>query len=332
MVSRGKEALHVSELLESLPQAQAPQEVQAALLSLGYPHVKRCELHKLSFHATYFLEFDAALPSGGGDRAVLQLIGSELGDKALFHTQRFICADSISRATSLAQDVGIRVPKVLVTGTVEEWGRMMNVPFVVYEFITTKTVEDKVLAPGAQLQREIQAIKEKLGSRSLAGVDTEPLPRFEDFYAFIKYLSQLAEQIHDSELQEALQKVEQAFQDAGIQPVPPTLVHQDLNDGNTLLSPDSSGLWKLDALIDWEGAVVTDARICYERGEPWNTLRDLALLTKLRWLAVAASGAMTTVQLPRCCAEELVEDYDEISTRLVSGGWLPSARTLHPFI
>jgi hypothetical protein len=29
-----------------------------------------------------------------------------------------------------------------------------------------------------------------------------------------------------------------------------------LNDGNVLCSPDCNGTWQLDALIDWEGAVV----------------------------------------------------------------------------
>ena len=59
------------------------------------------------------------------------------------------------------------------------------------------------------------------------------------------------------------------------------LVHQDLNDGNVLCSPDASGAWQLDALIDWEGACVVDARVAYEPSEPWASLRALAKARKM---------------------------------------------------
>eukprot|EP00435_Cladocopium_sp_Y103_P021326 s1353_g5.t1 len=51
-------------------------ELKAALLSLGFPALKEVRKHKVSFHATYFLNFES------GEGVVLQLLGSELGDKA----------------------------------------------------------------------------------------------------------------------------------------------------------------------------------------------------------------------------------------------------------
>ena len=110
----------------------------------------------------------------------------------LFHLDRPISAASIQKASllaeapalvascSVAQEAGLRVPKVVAVGSVEAWGAMARIPFVVYELIETRTVEDEVLAPREQLLRVIGGIKAKLCGRSLSAVDTEPLPRFEE--------------------------------------------------------------------------------------------------------------------------------------------------------
>ncbi|CAE8618798.1 unnamed protein product, partial [Polarella glacialis] len=304
--------------------------VEAALLSLGFPTLRAVRKIKVSFHATYLLDFDGPVPSASSsssERAVLQLIGSELGDKSLFHTARPISASSIARATALAQEAGVSVPNILATGLVEEFGGLEAIPFVIYEFIQTQTVEDEVIAPEGEWRRIYGALRQQLESRSLADVDTEPLPRFEDCFAFVAHLAQLAEEAKATELVEALSKMESKLRQDNIQAVPPTLIHQDLNDGNILCSPDPagpSGAWRLDALIDWEGAAVGDPRLCFEAGEPWATLRQLAHVTKLRWLAAAAKdvGGAKVGALPRCCAEELLEDYQKLAKKLKSSGWL----------
>ncbi|CAE7263414.1 set8 [Symbiodinium sp. KB8] len=321
-MASGRDVLNVPELLEAMPACAVPPEVEAILLSMGYPEIRRCTKHKVSFHATYFLDFAGPLPSGAEGRAVLQMIGSELGDKELFHLQKPISAESIVRATALAQDAGIRVPQILASGKVESWGPLSDVPFLVYEFVNTATVEDERVAPDKDLRLAISDVQEKLKCLSLTGVNTEPLPRFEDCFEFTAYLRQLAEQIQAPDLAEALLNMDRSLRAAGITPIPPTLIHQDLNDGNVLCSPDSSGQWKFDALIDWEGAVVGDSRLAYERGEPWNALRKLARVVKIRWLMAVASGSLQDAALPRCCAEELVEDYEELSDFLVRSGWL----------
>eukprot|EP00913_Durusdinium_trenchii_P014626 g13725.t1 len=53
------EAFRVADLLEALPACAVPPEVEATLLSLGFPALKRIRKHKVSFHATYFLEFES---------------------------------------------------------------------------------------------------------------------------------------------------------------------------------------------------------------------------------------------------------------------------------
>lgn len=329
---RGLCDLRIAEALEAMPKAAVPPEVEGALLSLDFPPLRSCERLKVSFHVTYFLYFDGPIPGQSGataNRAVLQLIGSELGDKPFFQVGRPISAQSIEKATALAQELGLRVPQVLATGVVEEWGPLEAVPFVVYEFIDTKTVEDEVIAPKTEWRRVYLELRTRLESRSLAGVDTEPLPRFEDCFAHVAYLSQLAEEAGAGELVQALAKVEGNLREHGIKPVPPVLLHQDLNDGNILCSPDPGGLpgaWRLDALIDWEGAAVGDPRVLFERGEPWQTLRRLAMLTKVRWLAAVAtgtaSGTSATAQLPRCEAQELKEEYKDVATKLQRAGVL----------
>jgi len=325
------DVLRVPEMLEAMPASCAPPEVEAVLMSMGFPPIQRCTRHKVSFHATYFLEFAGPLPSAAEGRAVLQLIGSELGDKPLFHLDRPISAGSIARASELAQEAGIRVPQVLAHGEVEQWGPLCNVPFVVYEFVSTATVEDEVIAPEKDFLAVRADVQLKLTSRSLATVDTEPLPRFEDCFAFTSYLRGLAEQIKAIELVDALVKMDDCLRAAGLEPQPPTLIHQDLNDGNVLCSPDASGEWKLDALIDWEGAVVGDPRLCYERAEPWLSLRRIALIVKIRWLMASFAGGLSSTRLPRCCAEELVEKYEELGRKLQSGGWLVSVQPLPPW-
>eukprot|EP00927_Polykrikos_kofoidii_P043351 TRINITY_DN37412_c0_g1_i1.p1 TRINITY_DN37412_c0_g1~~TRINITY_DN37412_c0_g1_i1.p1 ORF type:complete len:1126 (+),score=182.88 TRINITY_DN37412_c0_g1_i1:115-3378(+) len=323
--------LRITEALESGPKDVAPAEVTAALDSLGFPTLHQCRCIKLSFHMTFILEFDGRIPgdadSGERGKAVLQLIGSELGDKPLFDVAKPTSTATIVQASSLASDMGICTPRIWATGEVAELGFAKAVPFIVYEFIRTATVDD-VIAPKDEWKRMFHVLQAQLQARSLANVDTSPLPRFEDCFVFVGYLSRLAREAQAADLVDALERVERELREGGVEPVPPTLVHQDLNDGNMLCSPDPSGLlgeWRLDAVIDWKGAVVSDWRITFAEEKPWATLRKLSTLTKSRWLTSAATKKLTstaTTMLPRCCAQELIKDYDDIANQLVEEGWL----------
>mmetsp|Transcript_81400 Transcript_81400/g.226725 ORF Transcript_81400/g.226725 Transcript_81400/m.226725 type:complete len:324 (+) Transcript_81400:80-1051(+) len=299
--------------MESFPRDEIPGEVRAALRGAGLPEVVKCSLIKVSFHATYIVEL-AAPPA----KVVVQLLGSQIGDKAIFRPDRPISAGSIERASSLAREAGIRVPDVLATGLVEEWGCLRDLPFVAYEFIETETVEDEVTAPGEELHRVIGDICQAFGARPLTDVDTEPVQRFESVAEFIAQLKALAAEAEAAELSSALDELSAEFE--GIEPKAPVLIHQDLNDGNVLCSrnPDGSGSWRLDALIDWEGAAVADPRLAWERGEPWASLRLVSKAVRCRWLTTAAAkGGAASAALPRCQLEELCEDYDEFGEQLV---------------
>lgn len=289
----GLDALCIGDALDGLPTSGVPPEVAAKLRDLGLPPVRLSRRIKTSFHATYMLELgdprDNAWASAvAWQRAVLQIIGSELGDKTLFDVSKPISSKAIEKASFLAQAAGVRVPQVWATGEIAEWGGLRNLPFVIYEFIETATVENEVKAPQREWRRISMRLREQLGSCSLAGVDTEPLPRYEDASSFVAYLVGLAEEAQAADLVEALRRLSSELKEANIPRVAPTLIHQDLNDGNILCSPDPLGpkdAWRLDALIDWEGAVVGDPRICFEPLDPWSTLRKLARVTKQRWLA-----------------------------------------------
>jgi len=326
--------LDMGTAMESYPTDKCPSEVMAALGTLGLSEVDRCSLIKLSFHATYILEF------GGQSRAlrtraILQLLGSQLGDKPLFRLDRPISALSIEKASILAKEAGIRVPDVLASGMVSTWGKMASVPFVIYEFIETETVEDEVCAPGGELPRIIAGIRASLAARPLTGIDTEPIQRFNKVSDFIDYLTSLARDVNDWDLILALQAISRDLSD--IEPKEPVLIHQDLNDGNTLCSQDpdggSSNRWHLDALIDWEGAVIADPRLSWEDGEPWGTLRLLSSVVRDRWLSVmAARGGAAAGSIPRCSMEELVEDYDQHLQQLSTSKYIGTVKPLKELV
>lgn len=302
----------------SFPKDTMPAEVEVALLSLGL-EIKSCKLIKLSFHSTYLVE----VSGGARTKVIVQLLGSQLGDKPLFRVDRPISAESIRKASELAREAGVRVPDILSTGTVDKCGSLSDVPYVAYEFIETETVEDEVIAPGNELSRIIESIRQSLKSRPLTDVDTEPIQRFDDVNAFIANLKNLATEAKAPELLVALDKI--AAETVDIVPQPVVLIHQDLNDGNTLCSRDAggSGSWHLDAMIDWEGACVADPRLAWDRSEPWQTLRLLALAVRGSWLkAVVEKGGHAMASLPRCQMEELCEDDDDVKSKLVAAGRL----------
>merc|ERR1712048_532147 len=97
------------------------------------------------------------------------------------------------------------------------------------------------------------------------------------------------------------------------------LVHQDINGGNLLSSKNPSGTgWVLDAIIDWESAVVVDPRLAECRDEPWCTAQLLGTAAKGAHLA----GCFAIGALPRCELESSVEDYTEAAQELAEKGLL----------
>ena len=347
MAMRMQAYLNVGDELGALN--ELPAEIAQALMSRGFPAPKASRKLKTSFHETFLVEFGAALSEdvmiappgksgrGARDRAIVQILGANLGDKPLFSPDALIGAALICQALALAGMAGVAVPRFWYSGSVAKRGALRDLEFVVLECIETETVEDEVNAPDAEFDGIVGALRDALASRSvddmhLADQDIPDgtnacLPRFDDVHAFLAHLRTLARTVGAGDLDVPLAKLE-AECNTKWKPaaVPPTLIHQDLNRGNVLCSRRGGKAWALDGLIDWESAAAGDARLAYASGSPWQEARDFAHVVKGRWLVDLARRAPE--RAPRCEVGEILEAHDEAQKRLAEGGWLPAEAIL----
>jgi len=316
--------LRVEEALAE--ETKLPAEVLTSLADLGLPVIRQAAKIKQSFHETFVVEFEALVtdvdtgPHGDPQRAVVQVLGAQVGDSSLFSLETQISADSIVRAHELAREAGVFVPHIWATGTVSTRGPFEQLPFVVYEYISTDTVEDEIQAPNEEWDRIVECQVERLlAVRALDEADTSPLPRIPDIFGFLAELRGMARDAEDEPLWTALERLESTFRDElEVIPGPLTLVHQDLNAGNVLCSRGRGG-WRLDAVIDWESAVVADSRLLSNE-EPWVIGRHFGRVTLARWLC---RMARTRVEhAPRCNLAELLENHDESERVLRHKQWL----------
>lgn len=283
------------------------------VLEADFPPVSNVRKLKTSFHETYIVQFASPLPESRGvgcrcdrSRAIVQVLGAELVDKPIFCADKPLSAAVIEKAVDLARSAGVRVPVVLASGSVASRGRLERLGFVVHEFIRTDTVEDEVIAPDDQWHRIVGGIKASLTKCSYDGVSTEPLGRFETHENFIDHLKQLAGEVPNDELGAPLEQLRTEFRESGVAVASPTLLHQDLNGGNVLCSAQHAD-WQLDALIDFESAVVGDSRLVYG-GEPlWRALRAFGHVVKGCWLAARIAQG----RAPRCEALALAGNHDK---------------------
>lgn len=305
-----------------------PAEVSQMLLDMG-SGIRGAQHLKTSFHATFQLQLSPPLVAAGSgdshDKAILQVLGAQMGDKGVFG--REITAGGLKRAMELGGAAGVRVPAVFGIGTCETpLGRL---EFILQEMIQTATVEDKVRAPISDWQRIAGEVQGALRTMSLSNESTEPLPRYESLEAYLRFCASLVP-VADAELLATME-----IFIASITEAPPTaqhlvLLHQDVNDGNLLCSPQAGDRdpWQLDALIDWESAAVADPRML-AREEPWSTARAFAHVAKGSHMAahlacanVGGAGADVLHEAPRCELMELVEQYEEGAKSLDSAGLL----------
>ena len=341
MAMRMQAYLNVGDELGAL--AELPAEVAQALALKGFPALKASRKLKTSFHETFLVEFGAALsedvappgkmwsggPGGARDRAIVQILGAQLGDKPLFSPDALISGELIGYALALAEKAGVAAPRLWCAGSVAKRGALRDLQFVVLECIETETVEDEVNAPDVDFDCIVGALRDALASRAVdAEWDGGHLPRFDDVHAFLAHLRALARTVGAGDLDVPLAKLE-AECTTKWKPAaaPPTLIHQDLNRGNVLCSQRATqGVWFLDGLIDWESAAAGDARLAYASGSPWEEARDFAHVVKGRWLVDLARRAPE--RAPRCEVGEILEAHDEAQKRLAEGGWLPAEAIL----
>jgi len=232
--------------------------------------------------------------------------GAVLVDKPIFCKDRPLSVAALTRAAELSRSAGVRAPNVLGSGHVAARGGLENLEYIIYEFIETQTVEDEVMAPRDQWHSIEGNIKASLAGQHCTELSTEPLGRFDTYQDFVDHLQLLAREAPSETLAEPLAQLRLDLCNDAEPPTPPTLIHQDLNGGNLLCSQREDGLWHLDALIDWESAVVTDSRIAYSKEPLWQELRAFGHVVKGCWLAAAVVHG----HAPLCCASELAENHD----------------------
>lgn len=143
--------------------------------------------------------------------------------------------------------------------------------WAVYNFVQHAPEKEAVRAVKASAGSETNFLVRtmaRLHSLSLHGVDTEPLPRFEDWRAHVAYLAGLAAESGQPDAMHAVEAARSSLETAAAPELAPALCHFDWHLGNVLC--DGNG--QLQAVIDWEFAGVADPRL------------DLARLCRLqRW-------------------------------------------------
>merc|ERR1712224_774376 len=143
---------HIGEALHRSFGSSLPPEVEALLQSKG-ARVASSKLLKVSFHATFVVSLSPALLHNGSsfEQAIVQILGSQLGDKAIFGEVRSSTqASTLVRAMEIASAAGLRVPAVFASGSCDSLVGPLD--FLIEEFIHTETVEDEVQAPDLEWQ------------------------------------------------------------------------------------------------------------------------------------------------------------------------------------
>lgn len=286
--------------------------VDAVMISRGARITNRKHL-KTSFHSTWLVDLDPPIVEDDGhafSRAIVQVVGTSLGDQPLSTS---VSLSALLRAMELAVAAGVRVPRIF--GSADFESEIGTLEFVVQEFIETQTVEDKVIAPGADWRRIEEEVVNRLKSLPLKNVDTSPMQRYETLQDWLNKIRSLLPMAL-TDVREAIDRFESGL--PALDNRDPVLIHQDINGGN-LLASSRGASWELDAIIDWESAVVCDQRLYTEQSEPWSTARLLGNFAKGAHLAELAA----LNSLPRCELEALVENYVESAQELAKRGFLP---------
>ncbi|CAK9014619.1 unnamed protein product [Durusdinium trenchii] len=146
--------------------------------------------------------------------------------------------------------------------------------FIVQEYISTQTVEDVVKAPAREWNR----------------IEREVVGKLQEIDNFVQGLPRKKSE-------------------------PLALLHQDINCGNLLTSEVDkvSNSWRLDAVIDWESAVIAPGELlCRPLEDHWRIAMAFGQVAKGAWLA----GCLAEKALPRCDLEALVENYTRAAKKL----------------
>jgi hypothetical protein len=343
---QGRPDLQVMLSLYKAEEDPFPSDVLSFLRASGFPAVRSFEPVKTYLHETLLIEFAAEVdlqiaPSNlapeSRDRykAIVQILGAQLGNGPVFDLRKPISIALISRALQLAKEGGVTAPALWGSGILDTRGPLKEVPWVIYEFVKSDVGnagvddEDVTRCPDQEFGSIMHELRERITNRTLDGVDTGGIPRFNSIYEQVEYMLHLADEACAPVLKASLERFKNDLSDKWqVLPMLPTLIHQDLVESNVLCSRRDGGAgreWQLDGLIDWDSVAVGDPRVL-EEGEPWQTLRSFAEVTRGRWLASKATSRKVEDRqmMPRCELVVLVSRYHKHADKLVKSGWLPS--------
>jgi len=316
---------------------ELPAAVSTALDGRGFPPLASAKKIKSKLHEFWQLEFSAAVPPslgpvgkrGNASRAVLQIIGAELSDKPVFSVRRPTTAGTIAQALKLAQAAGVAAPNLWLSGTIPRRGPYRDVNFVVYEYVTSDTVEDAVAAPPAERARIESGVVAALKAAPQQAEDGE-LAEYADVHAFVAELQALAKEAEAVDLAAPLARlaaecrtpVTSGWQLGAAQ----RTLAADLSGANLLCScaDESTATWSLDGVLGWHAAALCDARLVSAAAEaPWDLVQALSHVVKARW--VCERSRRDPAAVPRCSVHELLEMHDQSQAVLVQRGYLPTA-------
>lgn len=343
---------HISAFLgKTFSKTKLPAEVKTALSNKGF-EVMSVKLLKTSMLMTYKVmcvvsndeRHSAADQALAPFPIIVQIIGAELGEMMIVNADIHMSAERLDHAAKLAKRAGVKVPKVYGIGEMEhDCGAVQDdtFDFVLFEHITTATVEDKKLVEHnhpVSWQKIQNDIWTKLVMTPLVEADAYPLPFFPNALAFADYLKGLTS---DSSIIAALEKVgrqlakkesEHTVSEAtqfklGECPDMKRLIltNSKINNGNTLCSPDSPNhpkrSWHLDAVINWDSAAVVSCSI-FSNEPSAQHLQKLAHVAKGAWIKEQIASGGSTKVLPRMEYDELMLDYKEHREALEDAGVL----------
>jgi len=312
---------------------ELPAAVSTALSGRGFPPLASAKKIKSKLHEFWLLEFSTPVPPtlgpvgprGNTSRAVLQIIGAEVSDKPVFSVRRPTTAGTIVQALTLAQTAGVAAPHLWFSGTIPRRGPYRDVQFVVYECMTTDTVEDAVAAPLGERTRIESGVAAALKAVPQQA-ENGKLPEYLDVHAFVAELQALATEAEAVDLAAPLARLAEECRTRWQLGAAQRALALDLSGANLLCScaDESAATWSLDGVLGWHAAALCDVRLfSAEAEEPWDLVQALSHVVKARW--VCERSRRDPASVPRCSVHELLEKHDRSQAVLVQRGYLPTA-------
>ena len=249
--------------------SELPPEVVAALAAKGWPALRSATKTEgeLAHGETFLIEFSSPPPAnlapigphGDRTRAVLHIIGAQLGASPIFATQFPASNAVLQKALALAKSAGRVTPHVWMTGEIARRGALRQLQYALLESVTE---------PSAQAALSV-SLPASLPADALTG-----LPYYPDAFALLAELRRLAVGAGATELDAPLARLATACRDEWhLQSAAPTLL---LSGGGGTGAAASGSIWA--------SAVVCDARLVDGEGAPWDLLRAACHVVKVRWL------------------------------------------------